>query len=103
MKRLKNSFSLVLVLMLVLTFSMSSQANEKNAEKKKSDSGRSVASKKKYNKTQEVNFDEADIEGTVRRPEGMFLVQKKGIDFDPLYRVRQNFDRNIRESIDYLR
>lgn len=57
----------------------------------------------KKKKVQEVSFDGDDVDGMVRKPDGMYLVQKKGIDFVPLYKVRDSFDQNIRDSIEYLR
>ncbi len=54
-------------------------------------------------KVQEVNFDETDVSGSVRRPEGLYMVQKRNIDFLPLYKVREQFDRNIRDSVEYMR
>ena len=65
----------------------------------------SVAEAKKvtYRKTQEVNFDAAEVDGAIRSPDGAYLVQKRGIDFAPLYKVRKNFDDNIKESIEYVK
>ena len=57
----------------------------------------------KYRKTQDVNFDETNIDGVVRNPDGTYLVQKRGIDFLPLYKVRRNFDENIKESAYYIK
>lgn len=57
----------------------------------------------KYRKTQDVNFDETNIDGVVRNPDGAYLVQKRGIDFMPLYKVRRNFDENIKESAYYIK
>ena len=57
----------------------------------------------KYRKTQDVNFDETNIDGVVRNPDGAYLVQKRGIDFLPLYKVRRNFDENIKESAYYIK
>jgi hypothetical protein len=54
-------------------------------------------------KVQEVNFDETDVSGSVRRPEGLYMVQKRNIDFMPLYKVREQFDRNIKDSVEYMR
>lgn len=54
-------------------------------------------------KVQEVNFDETDVSGSVRRPEGLYMVQKRNIDFMPLYKVREQFDRNIKDSVEYVR
>ena len=59
------------------------------------------AKKVTYRKTQEVNFDGSDVDGQVRNPDGAYLVQKRGVDFVPLYKVRKNFDDNIRESVEY--
>lgn len=59
--------------------------------------------KKTYSKTQEVSFDASDIEGVVRSPDGAYLLQKQGVKFMPLYKVEKQFDRNIKDSIEYLR
>jgi ethanolamine utilization protein EutP (predicted NTPase) len=61
------------------------------------------AKKVEYRKTQEVNFDAVDVDGAVRNPDGAYLVQKRGIDFVPLYKVRKNFDDNIKESVEYVK
>lgn len=60
----------------------------------------SVHAKKKV---QEVNFDGADIDGKANNPDGAYLLQKRGVDFLPLYKIRSNFDENIKESVEYLR
>ncbi len=62
-----------------------------------------LAKKVTYRKTQDVNFDAVDVDGAVRTPDGAYLVQKRGIDFAPLYKVRKNFDDNIKESIEYVK
>lgn len=59
--------------------------------------------KVRYKKTQNVSFDGTDVDGTVRSPDGAYLVQKKGIKFLPLYKVKKQFDESIKESVDYLR
>ncbi len=62
-----------------------------------------LAKKVTYRKTQDVNFDAVDVDGAVRSPDGAYLVQKRGIDFAPLYKVRKNFDDNIKESVEYVK
>jgi len=57
----------------------------------------------KYRKKQEVNFEEQDIDGLARTPTGAYLVQKRGVDFVPLFKVRERFDESIKDSIEYLR
>lgn len=54
-------------------------------------------------KVQEVNFGEMNLKGTIRNPDGAYLVQKRGIKFMPLYDVQKDMDSRIRESSLYLR
>ncbi len=54
-------------------------------------------------KVQEVNFGEMNLKGTIRNPDGAYLVQKKGIKFLPLYDIQKDMDGRIRESSLYLR
>lgn len=61
------------------------------------------AKKVKYRKSQEVNFDAVDVDGVARNPDGAYLSQKRNIDFMPLYKVRKNFDDNIKESVEYVK
>jgi predicted Holliday junction resolvase-like endonuclease len=53
-------------------------------------------------KTQEVNFSEMSLKGTVRNPDGAYLVQKRGLKFQPLYKVQEDFDKKLRESYQYI-
>ena len=61
------------------------------------------AKKVEYRKSQDVNFDAVDVDGTVRNPDGAYLAQKRGIDFMPLYKVRKNFDDSIKESVEFVK
>lgn len=53
-------------------------------------------------KVQEVNFGDMNLKGTIRNPDGAYLVQKRGIKFMPLYDVQKDMDTRIRESSLYL-
>ena len=53
-------------------------------------------------KTQEVNFSEMSLKGTVRNPDGAYLVQKRGLKFQPLYKVQESFDQKLRETYLYI-
>jgi hypothetical protein len=54
-------------------------------------------------KTQSVDFEGDTVDGQARHPDGSYLVQKRSVDFIPLYKVRERFDENIKNSIDYLK
>lgn len=84
-----------IALTLLLNFS-TAQAADKKAP--------SAGTKKKveYRKTQEVSFDGSDIDGQVRSPDGAYLLQKRGVQFMPLYKVDNQFEKNILDSVEYL-
>ncbi len=85
-----RTFMAVVSVIVVLLFGAKTFAEGKNK-------------KVTYRKTQEVNFDAADIDGTVRSPDGAYLLQKQGVKFMPLYKVNRQLEKNIKESVEYLR
>jgi hypothetical protein len=58
---------------------------------------------KKSDKTQKVTFEGSDIDGQARTPEGAFLNPKKGVKFMPLYKVTNELDNEIKNSVDFVR
>ena len=66
-------------------------------------STQTLAKTKITRKVQEVNFGEMNLKGTIRNPDGAYLVQKRGIKFLPLYNVQKDMDGRIRESGLYLK
>ncbi len=62
----------------------------------------SLGKTKKVRDIQEVNFGEMNLKGTIRNPDGAYLVQKKGIKFMPLHDVQKDVDRKIRETALYI-
>jgi hypothetical protein len=65
-------------------------------------SATAFAKQRTVRKVQEVNFGEMNLKGTIRNPDGAYLVQKRGIKFMPLYDVQKDMDGRIRESALYL-
>lgn len=61
------------------------------------------AKKVQVRKVQEINFEETELEGKAKSPEAAYLAQKKGVEFLPIYRVKRNFDKKVKESVSYLR
>lgn len=56
----------------------------------------------KVRTVQEVNFSEMNLKGTIRNPDGAYLVQKKGLKFMPLHDVQKDLDGKIRETSLYI-
>lgn len=59
---------------------------------------RSLDSQNKKKEVQEINFDEMDLKGIIRNPDGSFIVQKKKIKFIPLFEITRSLDEKIRKS-----
>jgi hypothetical protein len=59
--------------------------------------------KRTIRKVQEVNFAEMSIKGTIRNPDGAYLVQKRGLKFLPLYDVKKDMDERIRDASFYVK
>jgi hypothetical protein len=59
-------------------------------------------SKGHFKKTQEVNFEGSEVDGVVRSPDEAYVVQRRGMNFVPLYDVKNHINENIDSSIDYL-
>ncbi|MBY0554100.1 hypothetical protein K2P97_06205 [bacterium] len=57
-----------------------------------------IAKTTKIRPIQEVNFSEMNLKGTIRNPDGAYLVQKKGLKFLPLYNIQKDVDQKIREA-----
>ena len=64
--------------------------------------GAAAAKKTKTRDVQEVNFGEMNLKGTIRNPDGAYLVQKKGIKFMPLHDIQKDMDKRIRETSLYI-
>ncbi len=60
------------------------------------------AKKTEVRKVQEVNFSDMNLKGTIRNPDGAYLVQKKGLKFMPLHDVQKDLDQKIRETASYI-
>ena len=82
---------LLICLTLILGFPMTALSAE-GAEQER-------PVRRTYCEVQEVNFEEMDLQGTIRSPDGAYLVQKRGIQFLPLYDVQRDFDQRIRDSL----
>lgn len=60
------------------------------------------AKSKVVRKVQEVNFQEASLKGTIRNPDGAYLVQKRGMKFLPLVEIQKDMDSKIRNAGVYV-
>ncbi|OQW48430.1 MAG: hypothetical protein A4S09_04430 [Proteobacteria bacterium SG_bin7] len=56
----------------------------------------------KTGKVQRVDFGDTDVNGKVRSPDGSYLVQKRGMEFAPMYKVKKKLNDGVKESLEYI-
>lgn len=71
----------VIVVIFLLAFTSLSFSQIKKNKKKK----------KKGNKTQVINFEDQLVEGSTKRPDLFYLLQKKNFKYKRLIKLRENF------------
>ena len=80
----------VLILMLFFPFSANGQ--------ERGDNDRIV-----YKQRTEINFDGVDIQGELVKPQGTLLLDRRSAAFNPLIKLRENWNLEIKESIRMIR
>ncbi|MEQ1879110.1 MAG: hypothetical protein ABL958_20890 [Bdellovibrionia bacterium] len=99
----------LLLLLVIMTYGLWVHAEPAAAKgaapavKAAKPAGPKVITRVKYKKTQELSFDSENVDGVARNPYGAYLTQKRGIEFTPLYKVRERFDENIKDSVHYMK
>ena len=80
----------VLILMLFFPFSANGQ--------ERGDNDRIV-----YKQRTEIDFDGVDIQGELVKPQGTLLLDRRSASFNPLIKLRENWNLEIKESIRTIR
>ena len=52
-----------------------------------------------YKKKTEIDFENLDIEGELVKPQGALLLERKKANFNPLIKLRQDFNAEMTESV----
>ena len=63
----------------------------------------SQAFAQKAGRVQKIDFEASDVDGKVRQPDGSYIVQKRGIEFIPLYKLKESFDEQIQDSVEFIK
>lgn len=57
----------------------------------------------KYKATTEISFDGVDVEGEIKKPAGSYLLDRKKSKFSPLIKFRQDFDKEMFQSVQEIK
>jgi len=63
------------------------------------DSGRAI----KYKERTEIDFEGVDVTGELVKPAGQLLLNRRKADFNPLIKIRANFNDEMKQSVDEVK
>ena len=63
------------------------------------DAGRQI----KYKERTEIDFEGVDVTGELVKPAGALLIDRRKAQFNPLFRLRQDFNDEMKASIDEVK
>lgn len=85
---------ILLTLAATCGFSMTAVAQDTD-----DDSGRQV----KYKSRTEIDFEGVDVSGELVKPSGSLLLDRRKATFNPLIQLRENFNPEMRESVNEVK
>lgn len=63
------------------------------------DSGRQI----KYKERTEIDFEGVDVTGELVKPQGQLLLDRRRASFNPLIKLRENWNDEMKASVDEIR
>ncbi|MFM2161959.1 MAG: hypothetical protein RLZZ383_1471 [Pseudomonadota bacterium] len=57
----------------------------------------------KYAERTEIDFDDLDLKGELKKPDGLVFMDVKRGQFNPLIRLREDFNLEMKQSIDEVK
>ena len=56
-----------------------------------------------YKDKTEIDFEDVDVEGDLKKPHGAYLLDRRRGNFNPLIKIRTDFNDQILRSVDEVR
>ena len=56
-----------------------------------------------YKQKTEIDFEDVAIHGALKVPHGQYLLEKRGSAFNPLIRLKENFNKEMIDSVTQVR
>ena len=84
----------MLLLALAATFATPAFAQEETDEE-----GRQI----KYKERTEIDFEGVDVTGELVKPQGQLLLDRRKANFNPLIKLRQDFNDEMKQSVNEVK
>lgn len=56
-----------------------------------------------YKSTTEIDFEDLEIEGTLQKPQSQLVLERKKANFNPLIKLRTDWNPEIDQSVDEIK
>lgn len=56
-----------------------------------------------YKQRTEIDFESVDVEGMLVKPEGQLITEREVATFNPMIKLRMNFDEEISQSVNSIK
>lgn len=56
-----------------------------------------------YKQRTEIDFEGVDVEGMLVKPEGQLITEREVATFNPMIKLRMNFDEEISQSVNQIK
>ncbi len=57
----------------------------------------------RYKKKTEIDFEDVSVDGELKKPHGAYLLDKRQSSFNPLIRLKENFNEEMLDSVNQIR
>lgn len=57
----------------------------------------------RYKKKTEIDFEDVGVDGELKKPHGAYLLDKRQSTFNPLIRLKEDFNKEMIESVNQVR
>ena len=57
----------------------------------------------KYKERTEIDFEGVDVQGELVKPQGQLLLDRRKANFNPLIRLREDFNTEMKQSVDEVK
>lgn len=57
----------------------------------------------KYKERTEIDFEAVDVSGELVKPQGAVISERRKAEFNPLIRLRENFNDEMKRSVDEVK
>jgi len=90
---MRRTFAVLLALLVSAAFAVPAMAQDEEG------SDANV----RYKKKTEIDFEDVSVDGELKKPHGAYLLDKRQSSFNPLIRLKENFNEEMLNSVNQVR